>query len=125
MKYCQGPKCHEYKTKDRIRGPKGDKHYETRRRSSFYYGDDSFCSLNCQNDWFHTFGRRAIDHFGRIHEPKRTDASGAWYKEYRWNRQESNRTVYNHYFVNELLGQRIPITEQQYDDQSLIRPPTS
>jgi len=26
MKYCQGPKCHEHKTKDRIRGPKGDKH---------------------------------------------------------------------------------------------------
>jgi len=33
MKYCQGPKCHEYRTKDRIRGPKGDKHYETRKRS--------------------------------------------------------------------------------------------
>ena len=30
MKYCQGPKCHTYHTKDRIRGHKGDKHYETR-----------------------------------------------------------------------------------------------
>ena len=37
MKYCQGPKCHEYKTKDRIRGHKGDKHYQTRKRTSFYY----------------------------------------------------------------------------------------
>ena len=37
MKYCQGPKCHEHRTKDRIRGPKGDKHYETRKRSEFYY----------------------------------------------------------------------------------------
>ena len=36
MKYCQGPKCHEYRTKDRIRGSKGDKHYETRKRSHFY-----------------------------------------------------------------------------------------
>ena len=124
MRYCQGPICHEHKTKDRIRGSKGDKHYETRRRSHMYY-NGNFCSLNCQDDWFRLNGNRAIDHFGRIHEPKRTDASGAWYKEYRWNRQESNRTVYNHYFVNELLGQRIPITEQQYDDQSLIRPPTS
>ena len=44
MKYCQGPKCHEYHTKDRIRGSKGDKHYETRKRSSFYYmnGNDVF-----------------------------------------------------------------------------------
>ena len=24
IKYCQGPKCHEYHTKDRIRGHKGD-----------------------------------------------------------------------------------------------------
>ena len=35
MKYCQGPKCHEYKTKDRIRGHKGDKHYETRKNGYF------------------------------------------------------------------------------------------
>ena len=52
LKYCQGPKCHTYKTKDRIRGPKGDKHYETRKRSSsFYYGKGNFCDLRCMNDW--------------------------------------------------------------------------
>ena len=63
MKYCQGPKCHEHKTKDRIRGHKGDKHYETRKRSSFYYGNGNFCSLMCQDDWFSLkFGERAIDH---------------------------------------------------------------
>ena len=49
MKYCQGPICHEHKTKDRIRGPKGAKRYETRRRSHFYYHGE-FCSLNCQDD---------------------------------------------------------------------------
>ena len=25
---------------------------------------------------------------------------------------------YTHYFVNDLLGQRIPITEQQYNDKT-------
>ena len=125
MKYCQGPKCHEYHTKDRIRGSKGDKHYETRKRSSFYYGNDNFCSLNCQNDWFNKFGNLALDHFGRIHEPKRVGCDSAWYKDYKWVRQDSNRTVYNHYFVNDLLGQRIPITQQQYDDTNLITPSTS
>jgi len=35
MKYCQGTKCHEYRTKDRIRGTKGNKAYQTRRRSVF------------------------------------------------------------------------------------------
>ena len=123
MKYCQGPKCHEHRTKDRIRGPKGDKHYETRKRSSFYYGNDNFCSLGCQDNWFGKFGNRAIDHFGRIHEPKRTDASGAWYKDYRWARTESNgRSNYHHYFVNDLLGERRPITQQQYQDENFTTP---
>ena len=107
MKYCQGPKCHEYKTKDRIRGHKGDKHYETRKRSGFYY-------LN---------GNRAIDHFGRIHEAKRTDASGAWYKDYLWDRSHTgDGSRYNHFFINDLLGERRPITEQQYNDTNLITP---
>ena len=123
MKYCQGPSCHEYKTKDRIRGHKGDKHYETRKRSSFYYGNDNFCSLNCQNDWFNKFGDQAVDHFGRIHEPKRTGCDSAWYKDYKWRTTETTgQSRYNHYFVNDLLGQRISITEQQYDDTNLTQP---
>ena len=123
MKYCQGPKCHEHKTKDRIRGSKGDKHYETRKRSSFYYGNDNFCSLGCQDEWFKLNGNRAIDHFGRTQEPKRTDASGAWYKDYKWNRTETTgQSRYNHYFINDLLGQRISITEQQYNDGNLTTP---
>jgi len=118
MKYCQGPKCHEHKTKDRIRGPKGDKHYETRKRSSFYYLGGNACDMRCQNDWFNKFGEMAVNHFGRIHEPKRQDASGAWYKDYVWSREGNGR----HYFINDLLGQRISITEQQYDDQNLTQP---
>ena len=118
MKYCQGPICHEHKTKDRIRGSKGDKHYETRKRSSFYYGQDNFCSLMCQDDWFRKFGTRAIDHFGRLHEAKRTDASGAWYKDYKWISGGNHQ----HYFINDLLGERRPITEQQYNDKDLVRP---
>ena len=115
MKYCQGPKCHEHKTKDRIRGPKGDKHYETRKRSHMYY-NGNFCSLGCQDEWFRMYGTRAIDHFGRIHEPKRTDASNAWYKTYDW------RNGTNHYFVNDLLGERRPITREQYRDESFVSP---
>ena len=114
MKYCQGPICHEYKTKDRIRGPKGDKHYETRKRSSFYYGKDNFCSLNCQNDWFQKFGDMAINHFGRLHEPKRVGCHSAWYKDYTWGRDGNHA----HYFANDLLGEKRPITEQQYNDEN-------
>ena len=120
LKYCQGPKCHEYRTKDRIRGPKGDKHYETRKRSSFYYGNGNFCDQRCMYDWFTLHGQRAVDYFGRIHEPKRQDASGAWYKTYDWRGNGNDR----HYFANDLLGERRPITQQQYNDESLITPTT-
>jgi hypothetical protein len=118
MKLCQGPQCHEYKTKDRIRGVKGDKHYETRKRSSFYYLGGNACSMICQNDWFNKFGNMALDHFGRTHEPKRQDANGAWYKMYDW-RSNGNSI---HFFVNDLLGERKPITQAQYNDENLVRP---
>ena len=118
MKYCQGPKCHEYKTKDRIRGSKGDKHYETRKRSSFYYLGGNACDMRCQSDWFELHGQRAVDHFGRIHEPKRQAASGAWYKTYSWRGNGNDL----HYFVNDLLGERISITQQQYQDENFTSP---
>ena len=116
MKLCQGPKCHTYRTKDRIRGVKGDKHYETRKNKSFYNGE--FCSVMCRDDWFNKFGTRAVDHFGRVHEPKRTMADSAWYKSYSWRGNGNDL----HYFVNDLLGQRIAITEQQYNDDNLTQP---
>ena len=123
MKYCQGPKCHEHKTKDRIRGSKGDKHYETRKRSEFYYLGGNACDMRCQNEWFKKFGEMAVNHFGRIHEPKRIAADSAWYKDYKYNYDHiNNRSNNTHYFINDLLGQRIPITQQQYDDENLTTP---
>jgi hypothetical protein len=118
MIYCQGPKCHTYKTKDRIRGPKGAKYYQTRRRSSFYNLNGNACSMQCERDWFDVYGSRALDHFGRIHEPKRTDCDNAWYKHRDW-RGYDNHT---YYFINDLLGQRISITQEQYRDENLVRP---
>ena len=120
MKYCQGNLCHEYKTKDRIRGTKGNKSYQTRRRSSFYYGGNNFCSLNCQNDWMNKNIEQALNHFGRTTEPKKVMCDQAWYKDYSWRGVGDSGT--RHYLVNDLLGQRIPITEQQFDDKNIITP---
>ena len=80
MIYCQGPLCHTYQTKDRIRGPKGAKVYQPRRRSSFYYLGGNACSMNCQNDWYEKFGEQAINHFGRIVEPIKLTEENAWFK---------------------------------------------
>ena len=117
MKYCQGNRCHEYKTKDRIRGTKGSKYYSTRRRSSFYYSNN-FCSLNCQNDWLNQNIEHALDHFGRTTEAKKVMCDQAWYKDYIWQRSGNH----NHFLINDLLGQRIPITEQQYNDRNFTTP---
>ena len=116
MKYCQGPDCHTYETMDRIRGPKGDKHYETRRRSNFYYMGGNVCSLRCQDDWFRKFGEQAINHFGRIHEPKRLVPENAWRKDYDYDWQ--SRTDSNWRFVNKLTNEVRPITQEQYNDES-------
>ena len=45
-KYCQGPKCHTYMTKDRKRGIKGDKYFQTRTVGRYGYGDNHFCTAN-------------------------------------------------------------------------------
>ena len=115
MKYCQGNKCHEYKTKDRIRGTKGQKYYSTRRRSNLLW--NSFCSLRCADDWLIENIERALDHFGRATGPKRVMCDQAWYKDRSWR----DNTFY---LANDLLGQRIPITERQYgsiDNDNIVQ----
>ena len=115
MKFCQGTKCHQYKTKDRIKGMKGSKTYQTRRRSSFYYGGENFCSLNCQNDWFNTYGDRAIDHFGRLTTAKHLTQDNAWYKDYDWSGEDrQSRYIYR----NGITKEQRPLTEEQFRDKS-------
>ena len=114
LKLCQGPDCHTYTTKDRLKGPAGSKTYQTRRRSSFYYGGSNFCSLNCQNDWFEIYGNRAIDHFGRLTEPKHLTEQNAWQKTYDWNSNHDMIYVYR----NGITKEQRPLTEAQYNDTS-------
>ena len=69
-KLCQGPECHTYDTTDRKRGPKGNKRNQTRTLSRYAYGNNNFCTLNCQNDWWALYGNQAVDYFGRVFQPK-------------------------------------------------------
>ena len=94
MKFCQGPECHTYYTQDRLRGPKGNKTNQTRRRSSFYYLSGNVCSTRCQDDWCQKFGDKAIDHFGRLTEPKHLTEDNAWLKTMDWNSNHDMIYVY-------------------------------
>ena len=116
MKYCQGPNCHTYRTKDRLRGPKGAKHYQTRRRSTFYNLRGNACSMQCERDWFNQHGEQAINHFGRTTEPKVLTQVNAWTvrRDYNWDdRQQDTFFVYN--WVTE---ERRPITQAQYENNT-------
>ena len=116
MKYCQGPKCHTYETQDRIRGPKGAKHYQTRRRSNFYYLGHNACSMQCERDWFNKFGEQAVNYYGRITEPKKLVPENAWYKDFDWDWE--SRTNSNWRMINRLTKEIRPITEEQYHNES-------
>ena len=118
LKYCQGPECHQHQTQDRLKGQKGNKTYQTRRRSSFYYGNGNFCSLWCQTQWFEKFGNQAIDHFGRLTEPKRLTEHNAWYKDSDYNWRATDNQYSNWRFVNSITKEIRPLTEAQFDDSN-------
>ena len=114
MKYCQGPLCHTYDTQDRKRGPKGNKLNQTRRRSKFYYLGGNACNVQCERDWYEKFGEQALNHFGRITQPKVLQENNAWRKHRRWN-WESPDTYYSY---NVATGEERPISEEQYRDNN-------
>ena len=117
MKFCQGPKCHTYDTKDRVRGLKGNKVPQTRRRSSFNYLGGNACDMRCERDWFQKFGEQAVNYFGRITQPIKLEEGNAWYKSYEyrgWNDNEEDR----YYTRNHITKEQRPLTEQQYNDSN-------
>ena len=116
LKYCQGPECHTYHTKDRVKGPQGHKTNQTRRRSDFYYGMNNFCSMNCWGDWFRMFGDQAINHFGRLKEAKHLTEENAWVKDYDWRGNPNGS--HRHFFVNKITREQRPLTEAQYRDNN-------
>ena len=114
LKFCQGTECHMHKTQDRIKGTKGNKTYQTRRRSNFYYGNGNFCSTWCQNDWFNKYGDRAIDHFGRTTQAKHLTEQNAWRKDYDYDWRTCTES--NWRYVNSITKEQRSLTQEQFND---------
>ena len=117
-KLCQGPSCHMYDTTDRKRGPKGNKRNQTRTVGGRGYGNGDFCTLNCQNDWWKEHGTSAVDHAGRLHQPKAMTPENSWIKRenyYSWQR-ENNEPRY--YYRNVCTNEERTLTESQYNDST-------
>jgi hypothetical protein len=115
LKFCQGPDCHTYTTKDRLKGPKDNKTYQTRRRSHMYYGRGNFCDRRCMEDWVAQYIDQALDHYGRTTEAKHLTEENAWIKDYDWDSNYENRT---YVFRNSITREQRPLTEDQYNDSN-------
>ena len=113
LKYCQGPDCHTYTTQDRLKGMKGSKTFQTRRRSSLNYGE--FCDTRCEHAWWSNYATIAVDHFGRLKEVKHLTEKNAWIKDYDYNYRDDNPKS-NYRSVNKITKEERPLTEQQYRD---------
>ena len=118
LKLCQGPKCHQYPTKDRLKGPKDNKTYQTRRRSSFYYGRGNFCDQRCMYDWITKHIEHALNHFGRTTEVKHLTEDNAWTKDYDYNWRNEGNERSNYRSVNSITKEQRPLTEEQYNDNN-------
>ena len=114
LKYCQGPDCHAYFTNDRVKGPKGNKTNQTRRRSRLLFGE--FCDTRCQYAWLSKYATKAIDHFGRTTEVKHLTEDNAWVKDYNYQAGWNSERTY--VYVNQITKERRPLTFEQYNDMS-------
>ena len=91
--WCHGPKCHEHKTQDRVRGVKGSKVLRTRKIAINKWNESTvwshFCSQGCWNEFMHEHWAEFIALYPRtecletpieIEVETRTDWSGNPYK---------------------------------------------
>ena len=91
--WCHGPKCHEEKTVDRVRGVKGSKVLRTRKIKT-YNGNrgwyNFFCSQGCYDDFANTYIDQVLAIAPRpdaletpIEDPKKTRHNTSY--GYSWN----------------------------------------
>ena len=114
LKLCQGPDCHTYKTQDRLKGTKGNKTFQTRRRSSLYYGNQNFCDQRCLYDWVAKYIDQALDHYGRTTEAKHLTEDNAWRKSFDWD--SNGDMIYVHH--NSITREQSQLTKAHFDDNN-------
>ena len=99
--WCHGPKCHEKKTQDRIRGVKGSKVLRTRKIAENHWNANNcwshFCSQGCWNDFMYKHWNEFIALHPRtecletpITDPKKTTHT----HEYSWGNHSYTTTEF-------------------------------
>jgi len=106
--WCQNSKCSEKKNQNQLRGTKGHKYYQSNKASRYYV---YWCSTRCREEWWEENKDTCVRAVGLRTQPAKVMAENAWSRNYTYTSSGSCQ----HYLQNILLGEKIPITEQQYD----------
>ena len=74
--------------------------------------------MQCERDWFEVYGSRALDHFGRITEPRVLTQDNAWRKTYHNYNHDTHE--WQHCVRNYLTDEERPITREQFYNDNII-----
>ena len=97
--WCHGPKCHESRTQDRVRGVKGSKVLRTKKIKTAKWNVDNgyqyFCSTGCWNDFFLKYAQQCVAIAPRhepletpIEDPKKVTHQSNYNPSYSWTSTE-------------------------------------
>ena len=112
--WCQNKNCPDRMNQNQIRGSKGNKYYQSRKTSEYYY--DMFCCQGCFYGWFNTNHETCLRTVGEIGK-QIVPIENSWKKESKWHWRNSDDggSFHTYYLNNKLLGEKIEITEEQYE----------
>ena len=108
--WCQNSTCANKQTKAQVRGVKGHKYYQSNKASRWYV---YWCGMGCREQWWKEHKDTCIRAVGLRLKPVKLTPESSWGKNYNW--RPSSGGCCPHYLENVLLGEKISITEAQYD----------
>jgi len=108
--WCQNSKCANKQTKAQVRGVKGHKYYQSNKASRWYV---YWCGMGCREQWWKEHKDTCIRAVGLRLKPAKLTPESSWGKNYNW--RSSSDGGCQHYLENILLGEKISITEAQYE----------
>ena len=108
--WCQNSKCSNKQTKAQVRGVKGHKYYQSNKASRWYV---YWCGMGCREQWWKEHKDTCIRAVGLRLKPAKLTPESSWGKNYNW--RSSSDGGCQHYLENILLGEKISITEAQYE----------
>ena len=112
--WCQNKDCCYKRNQNQMRGSKGNKYYQSRKTYEYYY--NMFCSQGCFRFYFNQHQeiiKNAVGEIGKQTVP----IENSWKKESKWHWRNSDDggSFHTYYLNNKLLGEKIEITEEQYE----------